>query len=109
MNAAAILAAIGTVPDSLPCSRVLGWVATRLRSDPDALAERSLRCCRRRVRAAAVTRVPAVCEAIARAKADIDRCPPAVSHGPCTRALLDREPRRSTRSTAPPVTARRGS
>ena len=73
----------------------LGWVATRLRSDPEALVERidallpQTQC--------AQCRYPGCrpyAEAIARGEADIDRCPPG---GEATvralAALLDREPR----------------
>jgi electron transport complex protein RnfB len=96
MNAAAILAAIGTVAAlAALLGAVLGWVATRLRSDPDALVERidallpQTQC--------AQCRYPGCrpyAEAIARGEADIDRCPPG---GEATvralAALLDREPR----------------
>ena len=96
MNASAILAAIGTVAAlAAVLGGILGWVATRLRSDPDALVERidallpQTQCghclypgCR------------PYAEAIAAGAADIDRCPPG---GEATvRALaelLDREPR----------------
>ena len=96
MNAAAILAAIGTVAAlAALLGGVLGWVATRLRSDPDALVEQidallpQTQC--------AQCRYPGCrpyAEAIARGEADIDRCPPG---GETTvralAALLDREPR----------------
>ena len=96
MNATAILAAIGTVAAiAAVLGGVLGWVATRLRSDPDALVERidallpQTQC--------AQCRYPGCrpyAEAIARGEADIDRCPPG---GEATvralAALLDREPR----------------
>ena len=96
MNAAAILAAIGTVAAlAAVLGGVLGWVATRLRSDPDALADKidallpQTQC--------AQCRYPGCrpyAEAIARGEADIDRCPPG---GETTvralAALLDREPR----------------
>ena len=96
MNAAAILAAIGTVAAiAAVLGGVLGWVATRLRSDPDALVEQidallpQTQC--------AQCRYPGCrpyAEAIARGEADIDRCPPG---GETTvralAALLDREPR----------------
>lgn len=96
MNATAILAAIGTVAViAAVLGGVLGWVATRLRSDPDALVERidallpQTQC--------AQCRYPGCrpyAEAIARGEADIDRCPPG---GEATvralAALLDREPR----------------
>ena len=96
MNAVAILAAIGTVAAlAAVLGGVLGWVATRLRSDPGALVEKidallpQTQC--------AQCRYPGCrpyAEAIARGEADIDRCPPG---GEATvRALaelLDREPR----------------
>jgi electron transport complex protein RnfB len=96
MNATAILAAIGTVAAiAAVLGGVLGWVATRLRSDPDALVEQidallpQTQC--------AQCRYPGCrpyAEAIARGEADIDRCPPG---GETTvralAALLDREPR----------------
>jgi electron transport complex protein RnfB len=96
MNATAILAAIGTVAAiAAVLGGLLGWVATRLRSDPDALVERidallpQTQC--------AQCRYPGCrpyAEAIARGEADIDRCPPG---GEATvralAALLDREPR----------------
>jgi electron transport complex protein RnfB len=96
MNATAILAAIGTVAAiAAVLGGVLGWVATRLRSDPDALVERidallpQTQC--------AQCRYPGCrpyAEAIAKGDADIDRCPPG---GETTvralAALLDREPR----------------
>jgi electron transport complex protein RnfB len=96
MNATAILAAIGTVAAiAAALGGVLGWVATRLRSDPDALVERidallpQTQC--------AQCRYPGCrpyAEAIAKGDADIDRCPPG---GETTvralAALLDREPR----------------
>ena len=96
MNATAILAAIGTVAAiAAVLGGVLGWVATRLRSDPDALVEQidallpQTQC--------AQCRYPGCrpyAEAIATGEADIDRCPPG---GEATvralAALLDREPR----------------
>jgi electron transport complex protein RnfB len=96
MNTSAILAAIGTVAAlSAVLGGILGWVATQLRSDPDALVERidallpQTQC--------AQCRYPGCrpyAEAIARGDADIDRCPPG---GEATvralAALLDREPR----------------
>jgi electron transport complex protein RnfB len=96
MNATAILAAIGTVAAiAAVLGGLLGWVATRLRSDPDALVERidallpQTQC--------AQCRYPGCrpyAEAIARGEADIDRCPPG---GEATvralAALLDREQR----------------
>lgn len=96
MNATAILAAIGTVAAiAAVLGGVLGWVATRLRSDPDALVEQidallpQTQC--------AQCRYPGCrpyAEAIAKGEADIDRCPPGGE--PTVRALaalLDREPR----------------
>ena len=96
MNAAAILAAIGTVAAlAAILGAVLGWVATRLRSDPDALVEQidallpQTQC--------AQCRYPGCrpyAEAIARGEADIDRCPPGgESTVRALAALLDREPR----------------
>ena len=96
MNAAAILSAVGTVAAlAAVLGAALGWVATRLRSDPDALVEQidallpQTQC--------AQCRYPGCrpyAEAIARGEADIDRCPPG---GDATvralAALLDREPR----------------
>jgi electron transport complex protein RnfB len=96
MNTSAILAAIGTVAAlAAVLGGILGWVATQLRSDPDALVERidallpQTQC--------AQCRYPGCrpyAEAIARGDADIDRCPPG---GEATvralAALLDREPR----------------
>ena len=96
MNASAILAAIGTVAAlAAVLGGILGWVATRLRSDPDALVERidallpQTQC--------AQCRYPGCrpyAEAIVTGEADIDRCPPG---GEATvralAALLDREPR----------------
>lgn len=96
MNAAAILGAIGAVAAlAAVLGAALGWVATRLRSDPEALVERidallpQTQC--------AQCRYPGCrpyAEAIARGEADIDRCPPG---GEATvralAALLDREPR----------------
>ena len=96
MNATAILAAIGTVAAlAAVLGGALGWVATRLRHDPDALVEQidallpQTQC--------AQCRYPGCrpyAEAIARGEADIDRCPPG---GEATvralAALLDREPR----------------
>src|SRR5690606_31539567 len=94
MNATAILAATGAVAAiAAVLGGVLGWVATRLRSDPDALVERidallpQTQC--------AQCRYPGCrpyAEAIAKGEADIDRCPPG---GETTvhalAALLDRE------------------
>ena len=96
MNAAAILAAIGTVAAlAAILGAVVGWVATRLRSDPDALVEQidsllpQTQC--------AQCRYPGCrpyAEAIARGEADIDRCPPGgESTVRALAALLDREPR----------------
>jgi Na+-translocating ferredoxin:NAD+ oxidoreductase subunit B len=96
MNAGAILTAIGTVAAlAAVLGAVLGWVATRLRPDPDALVEQ--------IDALLPQTQCAQCgypgcrpyaEAIARGEADIDRCPPG---GDATvralAALLDREPR----------------
>lgn len=96
MNATAILAATGAVAAiAAVLGGVLGWVATRLRSDPDALVEQidallpQTQC--------AQCRYPGCrpyAEAIAKGEADIDRCPPG---GETTvhalAALLDREPR----------------
>jgi len=96
MNATAILAAVGAVAAlAAALGGVLGWVATRLRSDRDSLVERidallpQTQC--------AQCRYPGCrpyAEAIARGEADIDRCPPG---GEATvralAALLDREPR----------------
>lgn len=96
MNSSAILAAVGVVAVlAAILGGVLGWVATRLRADPDALVERidallpQTQC--------AQCRYPGCrpyAEAIARGEADIDRCPPG---GDATvralAALLDREPR----------------
>jgi electron transport complex protein RnfB len=96
MNATAILAAVGTVAAiAAVLGAVLGWAATRLRSDPDALVEQidallpQTQC--------AQCRYPGCrpyAEAIATGEADIDRCPPG---GETTvralAALLDREPR----------------
>jgi electron transport complex protein RnfB len=96
MNTHAILAAIGAVAAlATLLGGVLGWVATRLRSDPDALVEKidallpQTQC--------AQCRYPGCrpyAEAIARGEADIDRCPPG---GEATvralAALLDRAPR----------------
>ena len=96
MNAHAILSAVGpAVALAATLGGVLGWLATRLRSDPDALVERidallpQTQC--------AQCRYPGCrpyAEAIARGEADIDRCPPG---GEATvralAALLDRTPR----------------
>jgi electron transport complex protein RnfB len=96
MNATGILTAIGAVAAiAAVLGGVLGWVATWLRSDPDALVERidallpQTQC--------AQCRYPGCrpyAEAIASGEADIDRCPPG---GEATvralAALLDREPR----------------
>ncbi len=96
MNAQALLAAIGAVAAlAAVLGGVLGWVATRLRSDPDALVEQidallpQTQC--------AQCRYPGCrpyAEAIARGEAEIDRCPPG---GDATvralAALLDRAPR----------------
>jgi electron transport complex protein RnfB len=96
MNATLVLVAIGTVAAlAAVLGGTLGWVATRLRNDPDALVERidallpQTQC--------GQCRYPGCrpyAEAIARGEADIDRCPPG---GDATvrslAALLDREPR----------------
>lgn len=96
MNGTAILVAIGAVAAlAVILGSALGWVATRLRNDPDALVER--------IDALLPQTQCAQCgfpgcrpyaEAIARGEADIDRCPPG---GDATAgalaALLDREPR----------------
>ncbi len=96
MNAQALLAAIGAVAAlAAVLGGVLGWVATRLRSDPDALVEQidallpQTQC--------AQCRYPGCrpyAEAIARGEAEIDRCPPggAGTVGALA-ALLDRVPR----------------
>ena len=96
MNASAILAAIGTVAAiAAVLGGVLGWVATRLRAEPDALVERidallpQTQC--------AQCRYPGCrpyAEAIASGEADIDRCPPGgEATARALAALLDREPR----------------
>jgi electron transport complex protein RnfB len=96
MNVSAILAATGAVAAlAAILGATLGWVATRLRGDPDALVERidallpQTQC--------GQCRYPGCrpyAEAIARGDADIDRCPPG---GDATvralAALLDRAPR----------------
>lgn len=96
MNATTILAAVGTVTAlAAVLGAALGWAATRLRADPEALIERidallpQTQC--------AQCRYPGCrpyAAAIARGEADIDRCPPG---GEATvralAALLDREPR----------------
>lgn len=96
MNGATVLPAIAaTAALAAVLGAVLGWVATRLRADPDALVEQidarlpQTQC--------AQCRYPGCrpyAEAIARGEADIDRCPPG---GEATvralAALLGREPR----------------
>ena len=96
MNAAAILAAVGAVAVlAAVLGAVLGWMATRLRADPDALVEQidallpQTQC--------AQCRYPGCrpyAEAIARGEADIDRCPPGGADTVrALAALLDRVPR----------------
>jgi electron transport complex protein RnfB len=96
MNSGAVGVAVGAVAAlAAILGGVLGWVATRLRADPDALVERidallpQTQC--------AQCQYPGCrpyAEAIARGEADINRCPPG---GEATvralAALLDREPR----------------
>ena len=96
MNATTLLPAVGMAAAlAALLGAVLGWVAARLRADPDSLVERidvllpQTQC--------GQCRYPGCrpyAEAIARREADIDRCPPggeATVHALAT--LLDREPR----------------
>jgi len=96
MNGTTLVPAIGAAAAlATVLGAVLGWVATRLRADPDALVEQidallpQTQC--------AQCRYPGCrpyAEAIARGEADIDRCPPG---GETTvralAALLGRAPR----------------
>jgi electron transport complex protein RnfB len=96
MNETSLLPAVGMAAVlAAVLGAMLGWVATRLRTDPDALVERidallpQTQC--------GQCRFPGCrpyAEAIARGEADIDRCPPG---GEATvralAGLLDREPR----------------
>jgi electron transport complex protein RnfB len=96
MSATTVLPAIGMAAAlAATLGAVLGWVATRLRADPDSLVEQidallpQTQC--------GQCRYPGCrpyAEAIARGAAGIDRCPPGGE--PTVRALatlLDREPR----------------
>jgi electron transport complex protein RnfB len=96
MNATTLLPAVGMAAMlAALLGAVLGWVAARLRADPDSLVEKidallpQTQC--------GQCRYPGCrpyAEAIARREADIDRCPPggeATVHALAT--LLDREPR----------------
>jgi electron transport complex protein RnfB len=96
MNGTTLLPAVGMAAVlAAALGAVLGWVATRLRTDPDALVERidallpQTQCgqcqypgCR------------PYAEAIAGGEADIDRCPPGgEATAQALATLLDREPR----------------
>lgn len=96
MSATTVLPAIGMAAAlGAVLGGVLGWVATRLRADPDSLVEQidawlpQTQC--------GQCRYPGCrpyAEAIARGAADIDRCPPGgESTVRALATLLDREPR----------------
>lgn len=96
MSATTVLPAIGMAGAlAAVLGGVLGWVATRLRADPDSLVERldallpQTQC--------GQCRFPGCrpyADAIARGAADIDRCPPGgESTVRALATLLDREPR----------------
>jgi len=112
MNGTTLLPAVGMAAVlAAALGAVLGWVATRLRTDPDALVERidallpQTQCgqcqypgCR------------PYAEAIAGGEADIDRCPPGgEATAQALATLLDREPRPVDPRygvTKPPLVAR---